>query len=330
LRIHVHGLGHKLRSVAKWVDAVRSYDIRARQTRLRGPRTVQIQTIDRCNAACVMCPYSTRDKIAQTHVMDDDLYRHILDEIRRVNTLRSLQLMLQNEPLLDRKLPDRGRLAREILGPGVQIEVVTNGSALTTPMIDALADSEIDRVSVSLDAAHEDTFAKIRHGLDFQRVKENTLSMIDRLGPGRVDVKFLVQRENEGEATAFANYWRPRGVKAKFSRMNNRAGSLVAFEAVKKPRSDPFMKTITPVLNRFVPACPLPFYTVCVLWDGKVITCSNDWGPRDTVGDLATQTLEEIWHGEKMNHYRHLLRAHRAEESLVCAGCSLAEGFWSE
>jgi len=275
-----------------------------------------------------MCPYSERDKSARTNVMDDDLYRQILDEISGLGTVRIVRLMLQNEPLLDRKLPDRARLAREILGPGVEITTVTNGSSLTASTIDALADCGLDRVSVSIDSIEEETFRKIRQGLSFPRVMENTLALIERMGHRRVGVSFLRQPENEGEEGAFARYWRGRRVRVKFGRPTNRAGLLQSFESVRQ-RPDLWMRLVYPVLNRFVPACPLPFYTMCVLWDGRVITCVNDWGPRDTVGDLATQTLEQVWRGEKINHYRHLLRTRRCRESLVCAGCSQAEGYWN-
>jgi radical SAM family protein/iron-sulfur cluster protein len=328
MRMLVNNLGHKLRRAVERRRDVRAYDPNSSHPRVRGPREIQIQTVDRCNATCIMCPYSSRDKAVQTNVMDDDLFRRILNEISRFDTVKIVRLMLQNEPLLDRKLPSRARIAREVLGPSVQITTVTNGTPLTTVMIDALADSGIDRVSVSIDAIQEDTYRKIRQGLNFQRVLENTLALIERLGPRRVGVSFLRQPENEGEEGAFARYWRRHGVRLKFGRPTNRAGVLESFESVRQS-PDLWMKLVYPALNQFVPACPLPFYTACILWDGKPITCANDWGPRDTVGDLSTETLEQVWYGEKMNHYRHLLRTRRAQESLVCAGCSQAENYWN-
>lgn len=328
MRFLVNDLARKLRSTALWMKDVRSYDPQARRTRLRGPTVVQIQTIDRCNAACIMCPYSSSIKTAPANLMDDGLYRHILDEFRRPDTVKSVILMLQNEPLLDRKLPDRVRLARELFGRRVRIVTVTNGTPLTTAMTGDLVASGIDRVTVSIDAIREDTYARIRPGLDFQRVVGNTLSLIGRLGPRRVCVKFLRQRENEGEESAFAGYWRRHGVSVIFSEPTNRAGWLESYERVRKRRPDAWKKLVYPALNRLVPACPLPFTSATVLWDGRVITCCHDWGPRDTVGDLSRQTLKEAWDGEKINHYRHLLWTHRAGESLVCANCSLSDRYW--
>jgi MoaA/NifB/PqqE/SkfB family radical SAM enzyme len=262
--------------------------------------------------------------------MDDGLYRKIIEELRRIGSLRSLLLMLQNEPLLDRKFPERVRLARETFGPGVRIASVTNGAPLTMAMIRALESSGIDCVDVSIDAVNEDTYGRIRRGLNFHRVVENTLSLIEHLGSSRVKVRFLRQQENEGEEDAFADYWRGHKVRVGFTEPTNRAGWLESYDSIRKQQPDSWKKLVYPVLNRLVPACPLPFASMCILWDGRVITCCHDWGPRDTVGDVSASALEQVWRGEKINHYRHLLWNHGAEESLVCAGCSLSDRFWRE
>ena len=324
----LNNLSKKLQEAVVWIKNVRSYDPHSCRTQLPGPRSVHIQTTDRCNAACIMCPYSTIINPARGNLMEDGLYHHIIDEVHRVGTAKIICLMLQNEPLLDRKLPDRVRLARSVLGPTIRIMTVTNGTLLTPMLIEDLFASGIDNVAVSIDAAREDSYRRIRHGLDFHRVVENTLSLIGRLGPHRVSVKFLRQRGNEGEENAFASYWRRLGVRVSFAELTNRAGTLESYERIRKRRPDLWRRLVHPALNRLIPACPLPFSAMNILWDGRVITCCEDWGPRDTVGDLSRQTLKEIWNGGKINHYRHLLWTHRSSESLVCAGCSLSNRFW--
>jgi MoaA/NifB/PqqE/SkfB family radical SAM enzyme len=325
----LNNLGKKLRDAARWSKSVRSYDPHSRRTRLRGPTSIQIQTVDRCNAACLMCPYSSHRTEASGHFMDDDLYHHIIEEVRAIGTARTICMMLQNEPLLDIKVPERVQFARKLLGPTVRIMTVTNGTPLTADMIGKLHASGIDGVSVSIDAIREDTYRKIRPGLDFQHVVRNTLSLIEHLGPRRVSISFLRQRDNEGEEIDFADYWQRLGVRVIFLELTNRSGALESFECIKKQRPDLWRKLVHPFLNRLVPACPLPFTSLNVLWDGRVITCVEDWALHETIGDLSKQLLGEIWNGEKINHYRHLLWEHQTKESLVCAGCSLANRFWN-
>ena len=321
-------LGYHLMEAASWMRDLHSYDPRARRTRLAGPTTVQIQTIDRCNATCIMCPYSYAARPAAANPMEDALYLKILNELRRTGTVRHVLLMLQNEPLLDQKLADRVRLAKELLGRRVLTGTVTNGAPLTQGMIDRLSAGGIDYVSVSIDAIREDTFARIRRGLDYNRVVENTLALCKHLGPARVSVRFLRQRENEGEEETFAQFWRSRGIRVVFMEPTNRTGLVPFFERIRKPHPRLWKKLAYPILNRFVSACPYPFSRMSVLSDGRVIVCCNDWGPRDTIGDLSRQTLQDVWNGEKANRYRQLLWTHRVRESPVCADCSLSGYYW--
>lgn len=305
-----------------------SYDPRTQRMRLKGPTTAQIQTIDRCNAACIMCPYSSLNKRAPSRLMDDRLYLEILKQLQATGSVRNIILMLQNEPLLDTKFADRARIAREVFDGAVQIGTVTNGAPLTESTINMLVCSGIDYVSISIDAIREETFARIRQGLNFRNVVKNTLSLSKQLGTGRVSVRFLRQRDNDGEEEAFGKFWSAQGIRPVFMHLTNRAGSMQAYERMKTHRSRLWKKLIYPLLNRCVPACPFPFSRITVLSDGRVVLCCHDWEPHDTVGDLSRQTLAEVWNGEKINHYRHLLWTGRAGESLVCADCSLSGPHW--
>jgi len=324
----LNNITRKLPQAAMWVKTVRAYDAQNRRTRMAGPRTVHIQTTDRCNAACIMCPYSTVNNSARGNEMDDKLYRHIIDEISRSACTRVLCLMLQNEPLLDKKLPDRIRLARELLGNDIRIMTVTNGAPLTQKVAGELIAAGIGSVAVSIDAFHEHTYKMIRQGLNFRHVMENTLSLVERMGSDRVSVKFLRQRDNEGEEDEFAHYWRSRGVRVNFIEPTNRAGTLESYERIKKRKPALWKKLSHPILNRIIPVCPLPFTSMNILWNGRAITCSEDWEPRDTVGDITKQSMKEIWNGDKFNHYRHLLWNHRATESAVCTDCSFSDRYW--
>jgi MoaA/NifB/PqqE/SkfB family radical SAM enzyme len=324
----LYNLACNIQEAARWAREVRAYNPSARRTRLRGPASVQIQTIDRCNAACIMCPYSSMGKTSPANLMDDALYIEILEELRRAGTVRNLALMLQNEPLLDRRFSDRVQIARKLLGRRVFIRTVTNGEPLTKSMINCLGASDIDHVSVSIDAIRKDTFERIRYGLNYRRVVENTLLLSERLGRHRVSVRFLRQRENAEEEQDFSRFWQSRGVRVRFIEPTNRAGSLKSYERVKKPHPRLWKKLAYPVLNRFVPACPYPFTSINIFSDGRAILCCNDWGPRDTVGDLSRKPLKDVWNGDKINHYRHLLWMRQAEESLVCADCSLSDRYW--
>ena len=172
----------------RYVRQVRLFDRKQMKMRSAGPALVQIQTVDRCNASCVMCPYSYEEKDGPPARMDDALYEKILKEIAETGTLTGFTPMLQNEPLLDRGLADRIRLAKEILGRKMWVELPTNGSALTDTRIDELIDSGLDSLHISIDAATEETYRKIRKGLDYSTVVGNVENLLRRNSGMRVVV----------------------------------------------------------------------------------------------------------------------------------------------
>jgi hypothetical protein len=58
--------------------------------------------------------------------------------------------------------------------------------------------------------------------------------------------------------------------------------------------------------------------------DGLVMKCSNDEENREVIGDARTQSVHEIWHGEKMNAVREMhLQPRGFMNSPVCRRCYL-------
>ncbi len=318
--LRVHHLASLPGRARRWL----SYDPGRGRSTLRGPTTVQLQTVNRCNGSCIMCPYGASAAVGPAEAMDERLYLRILRQAGRTGATRDLVLMLQNEPLLDPALPRRVRRAREILGPRARVKTVTNGSLLTPDKAGALIEAGIDVIDVSVDAHSPETYARIRPGLDFGEVVANTQAALAGRGRTRISARFLRQRDNAAEEEAFVRYWRSRGASVRFIPLSNRAGSVPGFEDIRPPSRRPLRALARTVLGRFLPRCLFPFIAVAVLCDGRVLVCCQDWGPRDIVGDLTRQSLAEVWNGEAMNHYRHLLWSWRPEDSAVCRDCSVA------
>jgi radical SAM protein with 4Fe4S-binding SPASM domain len=259
--------------------------------------------------------------------MDEGLYLSILDKLRAAGSLRALVIMHQNEPLMDRSLPTRVRQAKQILGPGVSVLTVTNGSLLTPWRIDELLEAGVDGVHVSIDAVCEATFCEVRPGLDYATVIENTRALLDRSKAGQVTVRFLKQRANVGEEKEFTQYWRALGAHVSIYEAANRAGSLREFERVSRHGGRQALNNRRRGLIRtFAPMCTAPFLRLSVLWDGRVGACCEDWSNRVIVGDLSKQSLAAVWQGERMNRHRHMLWTGRYHESPSCRDCSIRFG----
>ncbi len=59
--------------------------------------------------------------------------------------------------------------------------------------------------------------------------------------------------------------------------------------------------------------CILPFKQMIVRPDGKVSLCCNDPLGRETLGDLAKESLIDVWYGEKFSQVREALYVGRSE-----------------
>ena len=309
---------------------VAAYDDSNRCSALPLPLSMQIQTIDRCNALCRMCPYSHQRKTGPPRRMSEELFRRILYDLgtkRRVT--HAVALMLQNEPLVDQHLAERYREVRTILnrrGMGL----VTNASLLTPDRADELVEAGLRRVTVSIDAATESTYRRIRRGLNFRKVTENVLSLMERHPEVMVTVRFLQQRSNLGEDVAFKNFWKKHGAQVSIKRVLNRAGGLAGYETIKRIRPRDSRRTYERILHRIYPFCINPFTAMTVLADGRVVICCHDWQQKVIVGDLNRQSVAEVWHSGLLNHYRHLLYTGQSRRIPTCDRCTFSQGFWSE
>ncbi len=321
---------YKLKMLSNWFRGYKSYDAVDCRTRLNGPVTIQIQTVNKCNGSCIMCPYSVTASSQSSHYMDMDLFIRIIQEIKEIGTVRLLTMMLQNEPLLDPILEQRIRISREIMGDKVRIATVTNGSLLNKERTEKLLDCGLNQLAVSIDAFTGETFKNIRRGLNFERVVENTCYLLSMAPKSEVSVivKFLRQDINLEEEMKFISFWSSKGAMVGVDTLTNRAGMIKDYDAIKRRKQNLHQRILHPVFNHFIPCCPLPFTSMGILADGRSIICCHDWEHNEIIGDVATQSLVEIWNGEKINHHRKLLWEKRGDESCICNGCSLSRKFW--
>jgi MoaA/NifB/PqqE/SkfB family radical SAM enzyme len=320
--------GHfELRRLAGALLSVNSYRPGRRGTALQGPIQVQVQTVTGCNGHCTMCPASAGRTGAAGERMDARLYEHVLRQLRGAGTVRTLCLMLQNEPLLDPGLEERVRVASRVLPRRTARMVVTNGSLLDADRVRSLCEAGVTRVEVSIDAATEETYRKVRPGLSFQDVVQNTRRMVAMAPRGTVVARFLRVRENAHEEREFARRWRAHGADVQRRGVYNRAGALKHFGRVAAPHPLAFSDVLGAVLGRFYLACRMPFTALSVLCDGRVLLCCGDWRHREIMGDLSRQSLAEVWNGDAINHHRHLLWTGRTAESAVCRYCSVVRPY---
>lgn len=123
--------------------------------------SIQIQTIDYCNRKCPWCPNSFLKKSKDT-LMALKVFRHLLEELQRLNYQGEIHPYLMAEPLCDPRLPDLISLIRGYF-PQNFIMVNTNGDLLRgCGDIENLLEAGLNEIRVSLyDKKNEERLARL-------------------------------------------------------------------------------------------------------------------------------------------------------------------------
>lgn len=325
-------LGYLARFYGKLRAANRAYSPTLDMAARPFPAVIQLQTINACQASCLMCPYPLFKNVFPRGRMDDALFDKVMDEIASHEEVDSFVPMLQNEPFLDKRLFDRIGRFKDRTGSRVTVELVTNGAFLTDENIERIRESRLDILDISLDALSREAYQKIRVGLDYDEVLAGVERVIAADLPGTsIFVRLVRLRDNMHEVRAFARAWQKRGVPVFIYTANDRVGAVKEFDETMRIRED---GTSIPrrIGRRLVRAwmghCPVPFAAANILHNGDVLMCAQDWKRNEILGNVRDSSLAEIWNGPRMREIRRLVRERRYPELPACRDCSLWKDGW--
>jgi radical SAM protein with 4Fe4S-binding SPASM domain len=287
------------------------------------PSIFQIQTINLCNAACEMCPISKMSNV-KPEKMSNRLYEKIIKEISQEHlTYTSVYPYLQNEPLMDADIFNKIKLIKKFSNGRISTGLVTNGSLLTEKKIDELVKSEIDEIIISLDAYTEETFNKIRQGLDLKKILKNIDNLLNSDFKGYLSVKFVIQKKNISEIKIFKNYWKEKKVSIETSYINNRTGDVNNFNNISLKNNDiGFFKRLNNKLQKkLIMGCHMPIINFNILSNGDVILCCNDYSRKVILGNVKESSIKEIWNNKEYKMIRELIYKNKFSEIPACRKC---------
>ncbi len=101
------------------------------------PNVVNIETINRCNSTCAFCTANVHAEKRPLRKIDEGLYRSIIDQLADWGYEGPLPLYGNHEPLLDTRIVEFHKYAREKL-PKSFIFMSTNGLILTREKLDEI------------------------------------------------------------------------------------------------------------------------------------------------------------------------------------------------
>jgi MoaA/NifB/PqqE/SkfB family radical SAM enzyme len=261
---------------------------------LKSPITITLELVNRCNLKCVMC--WTDNHSMKKGELSVDKIAGFLNKFRDSGTpIPAVIVGLGSEPLLYREVKEVISACKEA---GVMdIFFGTNAVLLDEDLSRFLIENEVTRLEVSLDAATESTYKKIRSKDKLALVESNIKKFIEiRNSMGKkipvVRLAFVVQEFNYHERKLFLEKW--SGVvdyvdfqqMSDFSSVSSRLGKDLAFYLFDD-ETDEEKKKLTDALRDKLQVqqgsagaelfCPYPFNSLNVWANGDIPLLLFPW-----------------------------------------------------
>jgi len=280
---------------------------------VRKPIRLWVEPTDRCNLKCVMCPTGTGEGFpGGPGFMTFETFEKVIDEAK--DFAFDVNLHHRGESLIHKELP---RMIRHAADAGLFTNLHTNGTLLDEARSRALVESRLDFLSVSFDAIEPAEYASVRPGAKFEKTLEavKTFLRVRRESGAKrpyvaieaIDFHPDDGRSRDDKRAALAALFpddAPDRIRVKA--LHNWAGSYEAGGTLDA--------------KHFAP-CTFLWYSLTVLWDGRVMPCPQDMHGHLALGNVRESTLAEIWDGAPLRELREKMARAEWRDLVPCATC---------
>lgn len=319
------------------------------------PGFLNLELTSRCNLRCVMCPKTVG---FHTHKPDNEIPDAVLEKIidQVLPSVYHINLIGFGEPLLVRKKLEI--LLKECAHRHISINMITNGQLLSREVAEKLVEMKLFNINVSLDAATEETYRKIRNS-DFINVKNNlkTLKEIKAKRDSQLptlDLSFVGMIDNIKEFSDFILLAHDLGarkvvlqalsevpeslVHEKDIFIHNREIGLENYKKAEKIANELGMKIELFPPDQFEIAREdtqqdhkipekngIKMIKDCAEpWNAVFISSEGGVSPccgLPSMGNLADKNFDEIWFGKEITGLRRYLRTEDISQACIyCRG----------
>jgi radical SAM protein with 4Fe4S-binding SPASM domain len=268
-----------------------------------------------CNALCPHCPYTNstiRKEYRDAPFMPSETFRKIADEAGPHGAY--LRLSGGGEPMLHEDAVELMQYAKE---KGCKIGLITNGSLFDRESLRALVEAEVDLIEFSVDACDEPTYDIVRKGLDWGTLVENVKIAVEERNKARSSTKIIASAVNQVsvDIDAVEKFWvEDIGVDYLIKRKFLTWGLNTSLDDGRS--ADP-----AAYLNTDEVPCPFLFERLNIDSRGNVMVCGYDISANTRMGNVTTESIADIWHGEGFQWYREKHLSGTGKEISLCSQC---------
>jgi len=290
------------------------------------PLHVQVQTNSLCHGTCLFCPYIITSKSLPQGKMDLGLYKKIVDECSTFPTLELFTTTLQNEPLLNKNIFKEIGYFKEKNKGRTPFVVVTNGYLLNDQMLTGLIEAGVDYLAISINAFKKETYEAQMPNFKFERIVNNIENLISRdLGKMTVWLRILRTSMNEVEIPDAIIDWRKRGLRVEIIPHISNRGGAVEIAGLRPMHQIRRKKIWDALIAHYSECCIFPLRQMCILFNGDVILCCNDWQRLMVLGNVKEKSLRDIWNSEESKRIKRLILERQYSDIPACRNCTVPD-----
>ncbi|MEK7142451.1 MAG: radical SAM protein [Patescibacteria group bacterium] len=312
LSLHPERVSQWLKGNDNWDDAQKIY-----------PIYVEISPSGLCNHSCSFCGLDFTPQ-SKAVFLKTDVLKDRLSEMASLG-VKSVMFAGEGEPLLHK---DMAEITAHTKNSGIDAAFTTNGTCLTKRFCET-AISSIEWIKVSINAGTPKTYAKIHNAPEnhFELVLKNISEAVNirnkKMSNCVIGAQAILLPDNKNEMETLAKLVRdagcdylvikphsqhPQSVTSKYQDVSYEKDEIKNLEGVLSKLNGSNFKIIfrSQTMERiskgktYSKCFSTPFFWGYVSSAGDVYSCSIFLGDeRFLLGNIAKQSFQEIWEGEK-------------------------------
>lgn len=278
--------------------------------------TINIETTSYCNFKCKFCPASFLDR--PKHIMSDELFTKIIDELASIGYSGDVKLHQSNEPMTDPNIYNRVKYVRD--NTACTVGFYSNGFKLDREALSKLHAAGLNFLGVEAYVSKKQFDNLLKEFLSLQRKHDNV----------------VVHHQKEDGGYSYAEVkgnFKRKGMYITLSRRYDKKedDDDTFFEYNKSKITSRCGLIPSRLKTKRTNTCVRPFRKLQVNWDGKVVLCCEEWlyDKNAIMGDLTRNSVVEVWNGKPFFEIRYMLQ-NNMRDRYPCNQCNFNGGTWAK
>ena len=277
-------------------------------------KSMGLEISAQCNRTCVFCP--NHDFTRPDQQMPMQLIKKVLGELSDLNYSGRWHPYMYNEPLKDERLMDILRMYRKGL-PRAIIGISTNCDYLTPEILAELIDAGVNSLTLNIYSARDgnEDPKKVERGIEISKKRAALVqSWLDK----------HTQVQQSGSLYTGGSAHRVVGkVLHKYGVQKDSTNFGGSFKLANRSNNVEWLATDE--TEHYSGTCVRPFRIMEVRWTGDVVLCCHDYNGIKSYGNIADQTVEEIWNSMSLHRKREQLQ-NGVRKGKLCGVCDYNGG----